>query len=849
VIGKNFFPNDVREVWDLASKKLVGQFKGPLGWDDKSVALSGDGAYLAGKLTHRASVEVRQTRNGRVAQSFDTDGPFVDYVEFAGNDRLIFGKLGNRKLQVCDIKSGDKVCELKVGERADVDSVAISPGGAYLAVASAGDGRLQLHDLKTGEVVAEAATPRSKGQAARCVGLRFAPDGSEVAGLFESFRDFQVVCWDAVNGKMLDQFDLGKTVAKPTFYKDRGIDWLPNKSAWLVLGYAMVDRQSGKKVWTLPFDDKNLKVGPRHFLDSEHAMVVSSSPGMTLRTFEIPLDKVNAASTIVRAGGNAADASLPPLKSVDLASASKVSLTAKPGAWTVPAPSASFQPKRLTSRAVPLKNKADEARGLLFAGGDSTEAVVFGTASKPNSEESSDGQPRWLERFDLRNGKALGAVELPGPSNPIALGPDGSTILLREAKAKDRLDLFNVADGKPIVGWRPYDKESGDDRAVIWADFLDPRRIATINGAGVFVVWSIPDLKAIYLVEDAFQGAPTLGPDRKLVAGFDGKALRVLDAATGALLGESLAMTGLGPRPEWKGGAFTLDGSAFAGQFGRNRLVRWDLATGKIGAEVKSTAPLPSDPVEWVGGHHVLLDNRTLVDFGTKRVVWDYAGAPVGSGGPDGKHWFVARGEAGQENGRLLSIDATDPTLEKAESLMADAKSPAVLRPGAKVSVQVDASGPPNDPQGYRKALVDALSARLKANGMTVVQDATPGPDIRLVLAVRERDTGRTIQYQGIGRGRGLVQTIRLVDLVCDLTLVDATGPVPCGTAYTASMKPFGFVLRMPAGETNPEAYLKKLQWDRIKSWTANSVPPYFVARDGNGIVRLPGYTDLNQLK
>ena len=58
------------------------------------------------------------------------------------------------------------------------------------------------------------------------------------------------------------------------------------------------------------------------------------------------------------------------------------------------------------------------------------------------------------------------------------------------------------------------------------------------------------------------------------------------------------------------------------------------------------------------------------------------------------------------------------------------------------------------------------------------------------------------------------------------MAFVDASGSVGCGTAYTAHMRPFGFILRMPPGETMAGPYLRKLQWDRIKNWTANAVPP-----------------------
>jgi WD40 repeat protein len=859
-IGKNAFDNDVRQIWDLSTRKVVGTFKGQIGFDDKTVALSPDGAYLAGKPTFRKTVEVRQTRNGRVAQSFDIDSPFLDFVDFAAGDRLVFGRLGDRKLQVCDIKSGDKVADLTLTREADREALAFSPGRAYLAAASGNDGTLRVYDLATGKEAGEAPTPKTNGQNVRCSGLAFSPDGAELAGLFEHFGTYRLVCWDAAEGKMLADFDLGKEIQKPPFYNARGIDWFPDKSAWLVMGHAIVDRAAGKKVWDLPFDSRNLKPGPRRFLDNDHALVITHEPSMSLRTAVIPRDKIAGAAKIVRAGGNASDASLPPLKPADWTGARAVVLAGKPGAWAA-TPEAPAAPVRLSSRPVALKSKAEDIRALLFPGAGSTQAFVVGTPRQHGQPNPTDGQARWVERFDLAGGRSLGRVDLPQVVDPIAVSPDGSALLLRETRARDRLDVVDAADGKPVVGWRPYEKESGEGRVVTWAAFLGTGRILTVSGGGVLVLWSVPDCKALYHLEDAFHGAPALSPGRKLLAGFDGKTLRVLDAETGALKGEGTAPTGLGVRPEWKAAAFRPDGQELVALFGNGSMVGWDLKTGR-GAEARPTSPVPlAGPLEWSGENHVLLENRVLVDLRSRRVAWEYLGAPVGSVGPDGRHWFVTRGAAGPESGTLASIGLTDAGLEKAEALLADPRAPAVIRPGSKVSLQLNIAGPPKDAPGYRQALVQALTARLKANGLVVVDDGPPadrpnatrvsfvraaGPDARLVLNAREKDTGQTIQYRRFGRLPRDLQVVKLVDLVCEMTLVDARGSISWAPPQTVVMQPFGFVLRMPAGETDPEVYLKKLQWDRVKDWATATGAPYFVAREGNEVVHLPGRTDLN---
>ncbi len=866
MIGKNFFDNDVRQVWDLSTKKLVGTLKGQLGLDEKTIALSPDGAYVAGKPTSRKSIEVRATRkNGRMAQSFDVDSPFVDFVDFASNDRVVFGRLQDKKLQVCDIKSGDKVCDVMLVKEADKDAIAISPGRNYLALASWHDGTLRVYDLNNGQLVGEAPTPKKNRQNVRCFGLGFSPDGTELAGLFEFFGEYRVVCWNSADGKMLADLDLGKEIQRPNFYASKGIDWFPDKSALLVLGHAIVDRSSGKKVWTLPFDAQNLKVSPRRFLDNQTVLVVSFQPSMTLKSEALSRDKIAGAVQIVRSGGNAADAALPPLVAADTAGAKQVDLRGKAVAWSVAPKGEAPSARRLTARPVALKGKAEDMRAILFPGGNSTQVVVVGTPQQFGQPNPTDGQARWIERFDLAGGKALGKVDLPNVVDPIAVSPDASTVLLREARAKDRLDVVAAADGKPVAGWRPYDKESADGKAVTWATFLDANRVLSVSSGGTLVLWTLPKCKATYVAEDAFVGSPVLSPDRTLVAGFDGRGLRVLDAETGALKGEAAAPTGLGNRAEMKAAAFRPDGLELAGLFQNGTVVRWDLKAGTVASQFAVGVPVAGTALEWAGKDHVLLDNRLMVDLGSKRVVWEYVGGQVGALGPDGRHWLVVRGILGQESGRLASMEAPDPSLEKAEALMADPKSRAILRPGFKVSLQLNLNGPPKDPQGYRQALTEAISAKLKQNGLTVVDDGQPnsrpnstrvsyiptasrlaGPDARLVINAREKDTGKTIQYQRIGRGRGDVQVVKLVDLVCEMSLVDAAGTVNWMPPQTIPMQPFGFVLRMPAGETDPEVYLKKLQWDRVKSWALTAGPPYFVARDGNEVVRLPGWTDLN---
>ncbi len=266
----------------------------------------------------------------------------------------------------------------------------------------------------------------------------------------------------------------------------------------------------------------------------------------------------------------------------DLAGAKTIDLRGKAGAWAVVPKAVAPNSRRLTARPIPLKGKADEIRDLLFPGGDSTQVVAVGTPRQLGQPNPTDGQPRWVERFDLAGGKALGKVDLPNVVDPIGVSPDGSTLLLRETHTKDRLDVVSAADGKPIAGWRPYEKESPDAKGVAWAAFLDGNRVLSVSGGGTLTLWTLPKCKASYIAEDAFVGTPALSPDRTLVAGFDGRNLRVLDAETGALKGEAPAPSGLGQNPRMKAAAFRPDGLEFAALFSNGTVARWDLKSGKL---------------------------------------------------------------------------------------------------------------------------------------------------------------------------------------------------------------------------------------------------------------------------
>src|SRR5208283_3377509 len=104
---------------------------------------------------------------------------------------------------------------------------------------------------------------------------------------------------------------------------------------------------------------------------------------------------------------------------------------------------------------------------------------------------------------------------------------------------------------------------------VVWADFLAPDRVLTVNRGGMLVLWSLPDCKAVYVAEGASEGPAVLSPGRKYLATYTGGTLRLLDPSTGAVKGEARAPTSASAgRAELKGAAFQADGSGLVALLG-----------------------------------------------------------------------------------------------------------------------------------------------------------------------------------------------------------------------------------------------------------------------------------------
>ena len=668
---------------------------------------------------------------------------------------------------------------------------------------------MQVYDLLNGQVAGEYEFEKEGNTNWDCSGLAFSPDGAALAGLFRVGNTARLLAWDAANGKLVSAFEAqgGDAYGKPHANLNLPLQWLPDQSGWLVYDANIVERHSGQIAWSLPFPPIKYKEhGPRKVLDLGRLVALAEVSGrQVLRLTSIPKDKITAALSIAKGGGSAVDATLPPVTTADLGSARVVASPAGPAAWvSVTKPGTAARAPAGAASPVPLTVPAGDVLTILVSGPDASQALVVSSPGGRLSDQKDrqSTQARQVDRIDLAGGRPLGRFAIPSFSTPIAFSPGASHFLLTHSGSADRVDVHNAADGKHVAGWRPYEKESGDDRNVAWADFLDSQRVLTVNPAGTLILWTVPGCKAVYVARQALVGVPVLSSDRKALAVLHGGGLRLLDPTTGEPKGDATSSGHDDPRG-LKAAAFAPDGQELAAVLD-GTIVRWDLKTGQVVGESPSPNPKATS-LHYGLARHVLLDGKTLYDLEGKRVVCSYFGGVHPQGGSSGLHCYVAA-KGIIDKGTLKTIELPEKKVARAEAAFADSHTSALLRQGSKVSIEVFGN-PDRDADRWRQQITEALTDQIRAVGAEVAANQR----VKVVARFKVLETGR--QYRIRDVKTQVVRGGQIRQLEWELSVADDKGPpIVIARAKVGLMSP-GFFEHIPPGENDWDGYLRARQW------------------------------------
>jgi hypothetical protein len=237
------------EVFDAATRTVIGTIKGLKIDHQTKVALSPSGRYFArtNKEKYHHYIEVLDTKAGDLVHKLEfttDDHQNVVYLTFTSHDHLLAcvpAKSPGGKVCLWRMSDGKLLREMAT-ERFDERKVAITENGAYLA-AGTGSG-ITVYDMAKGKPVAEMSKPPAESGISSFIFvecLAFAPDGTELAAIMSGKdADKHLVVWGA-DGKVVEHHNLKKTASVSS--DGNGLQWAQDGQGWLVHGNFFFDRR------------------------------------------------------------------------------------------------------------------------------------------------------------------------------------------------------------------------------------------------------------------------------------------------------------------------------------------------------------------------------------------------------------------------------------------------------------------------------------------------------------------------------------------------------------------------------------------------------------------------------
>jgi len=768
--------NEAIAVFDLRTEKRTGIIRGktPL---REIQAVSPDGKYVAGMTDFfKKEAQVWSFESGEVVQTLSPPGGNKRFrtILFADAGQLLLTTDQRDALEIflwnANQPEQSRTLAVPCEKSPEEHALALSPGGRY-AVMMVGD-MLTVYELATGKCVGQSPLPDlSEHHRYEYQDLAFAPDGTEIVGLFRIEGTDTLFCWNFADGELLveDKCDYlsgsGGYGSVGGGYDGPPIEWIPDKSGWIYRGHVLLDRQTGGPIWQLPVTSDQ----PRRMFGPDHIMLMGryQRGGQQIMLAKLPKQEIAKAREAVRAGGAGIDGALPPLADYDMSGARMVIKPTGPGPWEVrsePPPDDAKLPKR----PVRLGRAISSMTAVRFSR-DTRRIAVLG-------KSGAGSMAQVLQRYSVSDGLAGKQITLPVLYNLLDVSPQGDLALLgiRTPKppSQDRLDVWSLQTGRHVIGWRPYrDASESNDRGVNWAAFVDEDHALTVNPAGTIRLWKLPECQTVYSMEngDPLTALSRSGAYLAAAEKTDG-SFRIFEAMTGKYCGKtetpSERIGVKGPeaaRP--LSASFRPDGTALAATV-QNGVLRWNMADGKLAME----CPLPFSPrpdMAWCAEQYLLLGTE-LLDMENRTVIWRYRilqGCPIDSS-PTNRFWLCLR--ATGESPPRYWLTAWELPNEEARRATADLRleDNLLLYPGVEVSVS--GSVPGLD----AREVAGILTEKLQANGVKVV----PNASVHVTLGTSEHNTGDTLELRSMFGMGSRLDSMAHREARCRLSVVDDKG-------------------------------------------------------------------------
>jgi len=312
-VGNVGHGHELREIWDFAANRRIGTTRGlrtlseNLGGFSRPVsALSADGRFF---VTHGLSPlelavwDIVAERQVGIIEPQHASTCSLTFAAFAHSDRLLACGFGTPFQKVGVASPGPTRFHQFLREHEfDRSSLAISPGGRYLAVFDKSRLLLRFYDIESAAPAGQVPLPRFEPAGPmNCECVAFSPDGREVAAMFFYNSNHHLACWDLTAGKLVDRIDFGGNLrailGAPFAYLFTPLEWFPGETRWLAYGQGIVDRHAGKLIWKIPDEPNRYRYGLRHVASDDCVLsVVNEGSKFVLASVRLPLAEIDRAA-------------------------------------------------------------------------------------------------------------------------------------------------------------------------------------------------------------------------------------------------------------------------------------------------------------------------------------------------------------------------------------------------------------------------------------------------------------------------------------------------------------------------------------------------------------------------
>ena len=293
------------ELWNVAENKSAGKIPSKLD-NAQNLAVSPDGKYLAAESNKDGggAIQIWSFATGKVVKRIQVAKRRgrLAFVDFCGPDQIVTAATPEKAKQITvwNIQTGKAVRE--ISEHVNYKGrqcITVSPGQKYLAFADNSAPKVTIHNLKEARPAVHVSYPNSKsGRKFGCEALVFSPDGSELAGIVKEQNEWRLVGWSLEDGQLAINLPLPASLSQAagvSSYKGRRLKWLPDGSAWLLYGHALVDRNSGKYVWSIGLGSV-VNSPARKLITNDHLLtVMAPKNAKQLQVVRLPWKQIDSA--------------------------------------------------------------------------------------------------------------------------------------------------------------------------------------------------------------------------------------------------------------------------------------------------------------------------------------------------------------------------------------------------------------------------------------------------------------------------------------------------------------------------------------------------------------------------